>query len=149
MSESCATSGRSRVLFHTGLLTCAGSRYFRQLQEISDSVGDAPWDDVDAELALQKNGDVQIQLERKIVTGRARQRYVRYLTLYPKALTYESSSPICPKSKSFVKANRTRVASCVNASSFMDTSHNGTVRSSIHAGSSMLTSRGSQRPCSL
>ena len=87
MSESCAASGRSRVLFHTGLLTCTGSRYFRQLQEISDSVGEAPWDDVDAGLALQRNMDIQTQLERKIVTGRARQRYVRHLSLYPKALS--------------------------------------------------------------
>jgi hypothetical protein len=79
MSESCAASSRSRELFHTDLLTCSGSRYFRQLQEISDSVGEAQWDDVDVGLALQRIRDAQTQLERKIVTGRARQRYVRYL----------------------------------------------------------------------
>jgi hypothetical protein len=78
MSESCTASSRSRELFHTGLLTCAGSRYFRQLQEISDSVGEAQYD-VDAGLALQRIRDAQTQLERRIVTGRARQRYVRYL----------------------------------------------------------------------
>jgi hypothetical protein len=81
MSESCATSGRSRNLFHTGLLTCAGSRYFRQLQEISDTVGEAQWDDVGVGLALQRNRDAQTQLERRIDTNRARQRYVRYLFL--------------------------------------------------------------------
>lgn len=70
--------GRSRDLFHTGLLTCAGSRYFRQLQEISDTVGEAR-DDVDVGLALQKNRDAQTQLEGRIDTNRARQRYVRYL----------------------------------------------------------------------
>ena len=60
-------------------LTCAGSRYFRQLQEISDSVGEAQLDDVDVGLALQRIRDAQTQLERRIVTGRARQRYARYL----------------------------------------------------------------------
>jgi hypothetical protein len=76
MSESCTASYVDR--FHTGLLTCAGSRYFRQLQEISDSVGEAQYD-VDVGLALQRVRDAQTQLERRIVTGRARQRYVRYL----------------------------------------------------------------------
>lgn len=57
---------------------CAGSRYFRQLQEISDSVGEARHD-VDVGLALERVRDAQTQLERRIVTGRARQRYVRYL----------------------------------------------------------------------
>jgi len=60
-------------------LTCAGSRYFRQLQEISDSVGEAQLDDVDVGLALERIRDAQTQLERTIVTGRARQRYARYL----------------------------------------------------------------------
>jgi hypothetical protein len=64
---------------------CAGSRYFRQLQEISDSVGEARWDDVDVWLALQRNREVQTQLERQIATGRARQRYVR---------------PLCPLTRS-------------------------------------------------
>ncbi|KAI9456133.1 SNF2 family N-terminal domain-containing protein [Lactarius psammicola] len=49
--------------------------YFRQLQEISDSVREAEWGNVDAELALRNNSAAQAELERKINTGRARQRF--------------------------------------------------------------------------
>lgn len=52
-------------------------RYFRQLQEISDSVREAEWGGVGVELALRKNSATQAELERKINTGRARQRFVR------------------------------------------------------------------------
>jgi hypothetical protein len=69
-------SHRSRDLF-TRTLTCYGSRYFRQLQEISDSVKEAEWGDVDVGLALERNGVAQAELERRINTGRARHRYVR------------------------------------------------------------------------
>ena len=95
MSESCAASSRSHELFHTGLLTCAGSRYFRQLQEISDSVGEATQlDDVDVGLALHKIRDAQTQLEGRIVTGRARQRYVRYLFIpCPKCSLMSTAHP--------------------------------------------------------
>jgi hypothetical protein len=51
-------------------------RYFRQLQEISDSVREAEWGDDDVELALRKNRAAQAELERKINTGCARQRFV-------------------------------------------------------------------------
>ncbi|KAH9964865.1 SNF2 family N-terminal domain-containing protein [Russula dissimulans] len=53
--------------------------YFRQLQEISDSVGEAQRDDVDTGLALQRNQEAQAELERRIITGRARQRYLTHL----------------------------------------------------------------------
>lgn len=53
-------------------------RYFRQLQEISDSVREAEQGGVDVELALQNNRAAQAELERKINTGRARQRFVRF-----------------------------------------------------------------------
>ncbi|KAI0298963.1 SNF2 family N-terminal domain-containing protein [Multifurca ochricompacta] len=49
--------------------------YFRQLQEISDSVQEAEWNDVDVGLALQRNMAAQAELEHRIFTGRARQRY--------------------------------------------------------------------------
>jgi E3 ubiquitin-protein ligase SHPRH len=52
-------------------------RYFRQLQEISDSVREAEWGDVGVEQALRDNSAAQAELERKINTGRARQRFVR------------------------------------------------------------------------
>ncbi|KAH9986179.1 hypothetical protein BJV74DRAFT_878530 [Russula compacta] len=54
--------------------------YFRQLQEISDSVGEAHWDDVDVGLALRRNRATQTELERRIITGRARQRYLTHLS---------------------------------------------------------------------
>lgn len=112
------------------MLTCVGSRYFRQLQEISDSVGEAHWDDVDVGLALRRNRAAQTELERRIITGRARQRYVRSLSLPQReVLTCGSSSPICPKSKTLAKVKRTSVAYCVETSSSLDTSHNGEVRS--------------------
>ncbi len=59
-------------------------RYFRQLQEISDSVREAEWGDVDVELALRNNSAAQVELERKINTGRARQRFVRSDSLSPR-----------------------------------------------------------------
>ena len=52
-------------------------RYFRHLQEISDSVMEEDWGAVDVEVALRKNREAQAELERKITTGRARQRFVR------------------------------------------------------------------------
>ena len=134
MSESCAVpSGRSRDLFRTGVLTRAGSRYFRQLQEISDSVGEAHRNDVDeVGLALQRNTATQNEIERKIITGRARQRYVRVTLFRParEALIHEFSSPIWPKRRTPAKMKRTRAAFCVRASSSVDTSHAGEVRSS-------------------
>ncbi|KAI9509909.1 SNF2 family N-terminal domain-containing protein [Russula earlei] len=55
--------------------------YFRQLQEISDSVGEAQRHDVDdVGLALQRNHLAQAELERRIITGRARQRYLTHLS---------------------------------------------------------------------
>ncbi|KAI9435845.1 SNF2 family N-terminal domain-containing protein [Lactarius indigo] len=53
--------------------------YFRQLQEISDSVRDAEWGD-DVEQALRNNRAAQAELERKINTGRARQRFLTHLS---------------------------------------------------------------------
>lgn len=52
-------------------------RYFRQLQEISDSVREGEWGELGVEEALQNNSAAQAELERKINTGRARQRFVR------------------------------------------------------------------------
>ena len=38
---------------------------------------EAEWGDVDAGLALQRTGVAQAELERRVNTGRARQRFVR------------------------------------------------------------------------
>ncbi|KAF8259089.1 SNF2 family N-terminal domain-containing protein [Lactarius quietus] len=53
--------------------------YFRQLQEISDSVREAELGEVDVEVALRNNRAAQAELERKINTGRARQRFLTHL----------------------------------------------------------------------
>ncbi|KAH9001925.1 SNF2 family N-terminal domain-containing protein [Lactarius hatsudake] len=53
--------------------------YFRHLQEISDSVRDAEWGD-EVEQALRNNRAAQAELERKINTGRARQRFLAHLS---------------------------------------------------------------------
>jgi hypothetical protein len=118
------------TFFHT--LTLCRSRYFRQLQEISDSVGEAQWNDVDIGLALQRNAETQTELDRKIITGRARQRYVRTTLFRParSPLTHEFSSPICLMRKTLAKMKRMRAASYVTASLPVDTSHDGEARSS-------------------
>lgn len=54
--------------------------YFRHLQEISDSVMEEEWGVVDVEVALRKNCAAQAELERKINTGRARQRFLTHLS---------------------------------------------------------------------
>ena len=62
------------------------------MQEISDSVGEAQRDDVDVGLALQiqRNAATQAELDRRIITGRARQRYV-CTTLFSVLLSETSS----------------------------------------------------------
>lgn len=50
--------------------------YFRQLQEISDSVTDAVWEEATVAMALQASLDERKTLETKMNTTRARQRYL-------------------------------------------------------------------------
>jgi len=54
--------------------------YFRQLQEISDSVIDVEWDQPSIEIALQDCFTEKAGLELKINTTRARQRYLENLS---------------------------------------------------------------------
>lgn len=54
--------------------------YFRQLQEISDSVVDVEWDQPSIEVALQDCFTEKSGLELKINTARARQRYLENLS---------------------------------------------------------------------
>lgn len=55
-------------------------RYFRQLQEISDSVTEATWDEEQGLAgAIQECKLEQNELEAKINTGRARHRYLQHL----------------------------------------------------------------------
>ena len=53
--------------------------YFRQLQEISDSVTDAVWEEATIALALEASLTERTVLETKINTTRARQRYLENL----------------------------------------------------------------------
>ena len=50
--------------------------YFRQLQEISDSVTDAEWEEATVAIALQASLTERTALETKMNTTRARQRYL-------------------------------------------------------------------------
>jgi hypothetical protein len=54
--------------------------------------------------------------------------YAPFVSL-PEAFTYKFSSPIYLKSKTLVEVKRTSGAFCVKASCYVDTSHNGRVRS--------------------
>ena len=53
-------------------------RYFRQLQEISDTVAEAEWDG-SLQNAMANNDTERAALDAKINTGHARQRYLDYL----------------------------------------------------------------------
>ena len=102
-------------------------RYFRHLQEISDSVMEEDWGAVDVEGAFQKNRAAQAELEHKINAGRARQRFVRSAS--PSARNgyrYKiRSSLTCLKHKTPEKGNGKSVASCVVAISPTVTLPNG------------------------
>lgn len=50
--------------------------YFRQLQEISDSVADVQWEEPTLEMAIEDCIEERTELEGKINTNRARHRYL-------------------------------------------------------------------------
>lgn len=51
-------------------------QYFRQLQEISDSVAEVEWEEVTVEAALQKCQADKTELENRVKTTKARHRYL-------------------------------------------------------------------------
>ena len=53
--------------------------YFRQLQEISDSVADVEWEGDTLDVAIQASQIEKIELDAKINTTRARHRYLENL----------------------------------------------------------------------
>jgi E3 ubiquitin-protein ligase SHPRH len=53
--------------------------YFRQLQEISDSVAEIELD-ATIDIMLQRYAAEEVELDQKINTNRARQRYLAHLT---------------------------------------------------------------------
>jgi E3 ubiquitin-protein ligase SHPRH len=59
-------------------LTYPGKSYFRQLQEISDSVAEVEWVG-DVSNAIKECRAQQVELETKVNTNRARQRYLDHL----------------------------------------------------------------------
>ncbi|KAG1750477.1 SNF2 family N-terminal domain-containing protein [Suillus paluster] len=72
MDKLDADLGQLRKVFNERIL------YFRQLQEISDTVTEAVWDGTIA-LAMEECAAERIELEGKINTSRARQRYLNHL----------------------------------------------------------------------
>ena len=54
--------------------------YFRQLQEISDSVADVQWEEESVEAAIQGCVVDKASLDAKMNTTRARQRYLENLS---------------------------------------------------------------------
>ena len=69
-------------------------RYFRQLQEISDSVAEVTWES-GLDLAIQAAKAEQNELEAKINTGRARHRYLDHLSKNKEDGTADEEDEAC------------------------------------------------------
>ena len=69
-------------------------RYFRQLQELSDTVAEAEWEGA-VEVAIQKHEGDTAELEVKIKTGRARQRYLEHLAKSQEEGTLDDEEEAC------------------------------------------------------
>lgn len=69
-------------------------RYFRQLQEISDTVAEALWEG-DVQDAIKDIREQQGVLETKINTARARQRYMDNLSTSHEAGTMDEDERSC------------------------------------------------------
>lgn len=76
MSVSCAF--RLFLCYTSILRKTIVRRYFRQLQEISDTVTEITWEG-DVRVAIASARADQTDLDAKINTGRARQRYLDHL----------------------------------------------------------------------
>jgi E3 ubiquitin-protein ligase SHPRH len=68
--------------------------YFRQLQEISDSVAEVTWDSTIAE-AIQECKAEQTDLASKINTNRARQRYLDHIGKHRNDGTMDEDDETC------------------------------------------------------
>jgi Protein involved in mRNA turnover and stability len=68
--------------------------YFRQLQEISDSVAEVTWETTIAE-AIQECKAEQNDLAGKINTNRARQRYLNHLSMHKDDQTMNEDEETC------------------------------------------------------
>lgn len=69
-------------------------QYFRQLQEVSDTVADIEWEGHVSE-AIQQNEEETNKLDVKINTGRARQRYLDHLAKSQDEGTLDSEEESC------------------------------------------------------
>ena len=69
-------------------------RYFRQLQEISDTVAEAEWED-SVHVTLQQREADKAALEVKINTNRARKRYLEHLGKAQGDGTLEEDEELC------------------------------------------------------
>lgn len=70
------------------------SRYFRQLQEISDTVAEVEWEGL-AATALHQHETDKAELEAKINTARARQRYLEHLARSQEDGTMDEDQEVC------------------------------------------------------
>ena len=69
--------------------------YFRQLQEISDSVTDVEWEEPTLAMALQASLTERATLETKMNTTRARQRYLDNLVDNHDGLDSDEDDRVC------------------------------------------------------
>lgn len=69
-------------------------RYFRQLQEISDTVAEAEWDG-SLQNAMANNDTERAALDAKINTGHGRQRYLDYLAAAQADGTLDTEEESC------------------------------------------------------
>ena len=70
-------------------------QYYKQLQSISDSLKEAEWNGPVDEAITESNA-LQAELDGKIKSGKARERYVRWL--HRALLTHLTRSRIAPAS---------------------------------------------------
>lgn len=70
------------------------SSYFRQLQEISDTVAEVEWEGSAAH-ALQEHETDKVEVEAKINTARARHRYLEHLARSQEAGTLDDEEGAC------------------------------------------------------
>ncbi len=70
------------------------NRYFRQLQEISDTVSDAQWEGTMDKAMADTNLQIA-NLDVKINTGRARQRFLEHLAKSQEAGTMDEDEEGC------------------------------------------------------
>ena len=88
------TESRESWLLVNVLISKTCQRYFRQLQELSDTVAEATWEGSVTE-AIAKAEIERADLDVKINTGRARQRYLEHLAKSQEEGTLDEDEECC------------------------------------------------------